>query len=537
MRRLIYFVIILVAVLAIFPIYTRFKASAAPIPPGVYMGNLDLTDLKQADEIAQHLERIYTAPITVHYNDERIPLRAQDIGFRVDVEQMVGEASQYLEGPEFLDIAARYAVGMPQQRRDVPIRYQLDADKLRTWLEDVAAEHDSGPQAVRLLPPTQRYTETGAPQDGLPPGYVGSYTRDWTWTPGRPGYTLNVEESIPAVIAAFTDDENRAADLVLDETPPPPPTMDDLARELDSYTSNFPGFAAIYVHDLVTDGEAAVDADVSFSGMSTLKIGLIAAVMRELARGVHPGDEEAQLVGQWMDYALGESNNYAANQLLQYLGDGDTSAGARRFTEFMRSLGFESTYMQSGYDLQTQLPEIPTPGNQRDDWDTNPDSNLQSTPKEMGRMLSAIYECTLGEGILIERYAQEITPDECHSILYYLSHDEFQEMLWAGLPDPAHAWIVHKHGFAFESHSDVALIWGPAGPYVMSVFLYRSGWMDWETSNGTLKALSRITWNFFEFKKEQMDLEPVEPIVLTPPPGYVPVAEEYIPVASTGFQQ
>ena len=306
---------------------------------------------------------------------------------------------------------------------------------------------------------------------------------------------------------------------------------------MDAYTSNFPGFAAIYVHDLVTDQEGAVDADVSFSGMSTLKIGLVTAIMQKLSRGVNSVDEEALLVGQWIDYALGESNNYAANQLLKFLGDGDMTAGARRFTEFMRSLGFESTYMQSGYDFQTQLPQIPTPGNQREDWDTNPDSNLQSTPTEMGRMLSAIYECTQGEGILIERYPDDITPDECDAILYYLSHDEFQEMLWAGLPDSANAWIVHKHGFAFESHSDVALIWGPAGPYVMSVFLYRKGWMDWDTSNEALKALSRIAWNFFEFQKEQRGLEAMEPIVLTPPPGYVPVAEAYIPVASTGFQQ
>ena len=209
MRRLVYFVTITVAILAIFPIYTRFKASAAPVPPGVYLGALDLADLKDPAEIGQHLDRIYAAPITVHYNDERIPLRAEDIDFRVDVDQMMAEASQYLEGPDFLDIAVRHAVGMEQQRRDVPVRFTLDTDKLNAWLEAVAVEHDSAPQPVRLLPPTQRYTETGAPEEGLPPGFVGSYTRDWTWTEGQPGYALNVEESIPNVVAAFTREEDR----------------------------------------------------------------------------------------------------------------------------------------------------------------------------------------------------------------------------------------------------------------------------------------------------------------------------------------
>jgi hypothetical protein len=180
-----------------------------------------------------------------------------------------------------------------------------------------------------------------------------------------------------------------------------------------------------------------------------------------------------------------------------------------------------------------QLPQISTPGNQRTDWNTNPDSNLQSTPAEMGRILSAIYECTLGKGLLIEQYAGDITPDECLTILFYMSHDEFQELTWAGVPRPQDTWIVHKHGFAFESHSDVALIWGPTGPYVISVFLYRSGWMDWSTSNSAMKTVSRITWNFFEFQKEQATLARLTPIVLAPPPGYSEI-KEYIPMVSLG---
>ncbi|MDI9549822.1 MAG: serine hydrolase [Chloroflexota bacterium] len=536
MHRFVNFVLILVALLAIFPIYTRYKVAAAPVPPGVHLGGLDLSDLKDAAEIRRHLESIYAEPISLHYEEARLVLRPEDIDFHVDVEQMVTEAMQYLEGSAFLDIAVRHALGIPQQRRDVPVRFMLDAGKLRAQLEAIAAEYDHGPQGARVLPPTSRWAEGAAASAGLPAGYVGSYTRDWTWTAGRPGYTLDVEASIPLVIAALTRETDRDVSLALIETPAPPLSLDDLARELDSATSNFPGFAAIYVHDLVTDEEATIDADVSFSGMSTLKIGLAAAIMRKLDNGLRSSDGGAELVGQWLDYALGESNNYAANQLLSFLGDGDVAAGTREFTEFMRSLGFVNTYMQSGYDAQVQLPQIPTPGNQRTDWETNPDSNLQSTPAEMGRILSAIYQCTLGEGVLVERYPDEITPDECSAILFYMSHDEFQELIWAGLPHPADAWIVHKHGFAFESHSDVALVWGPSGPYVLSIFLFRKGWMDWGTSNSTMKSISRIVWNFFEQRQDQMQLDAPEPVVLTPPAGYAPIKDEYISVASTGFQ-
>ncbi len=174
---------------------------------------------------------------------------------------------------------------------------------------------------------------------------------------------------------------------------------------------------------------------------------------------------------------------------------------------------------------QTQLAQIPTPGNQRDDWTTNADTNLQSTPRDMGRLLTAIYECTEGHGLLIDTFPEEITPEECKHILFYMGHDEFQELIWSGLPKIDEAWIVHKHGFAFESHSDVGLIWGPTGPYVLSVFLFREGWMDWETSNEAMKNVSRIVWNFFEFQQQLLDEEAPPPLELTPPPGYVPLGE------------
>lgn len=537
MRKFLRFAAVLVIVLAFFPLYTRFKVAAAPVPPGVYLGGMDLSDLKDPQEIRRHLEQVYTAPLDVRFGDARLVLEPAEVGFRVDVDQMVAEAGQYLAGPAFMEIAMRQALGFDQRRRDVPVRFMLDNAKLRAWLEQVAATYNHAPAAPRLLPPSARWAGGGNATGDLPAGYVGVYHRDWNWVAGAPGQTLDVEASIPLVVDALTQDGARVAQLAWTETPPPIPTMEDLAREINSYLMNFPGFGAAAVYDLQTGQEALVDADVSFSGMSTLKLGIVSALMQQLPNGIAADDPESDLVGQWMDYALGESNNHAANELLAYLGDGSTEVGAQRFTAFMHSLGFENTYMQSGYDVQVQLAEIPTPGNRREDWDTNPDHNLQTTTAEMGRMLTAIYECTQGRGRMMEVYPNDFTPQECETLLFYMSHDEFQELIWAGLPRPNTAWIVHKHGFAFESHSDVALVWGPTGPYVLSIFLYRSGWMDWQTSNTAVKAISRMVWNFFAFQQAQQGVQtPAQPI-LEPPPGYVSIpSKDYIKVASTGYR-
>jgi hypothetical protein len=535
MRKLLQLILIVVCVMALLPLYSRFKAAAAPIPPGVYLAGLNLSDMKDPAEVRRHLEPAYSEPIAVYFGDKRLLLRPQEVDLQIEVEQMIAEAGQYLEGTTFIDIALREAFGFDQQRRDVPLRFMLNGEKLRAWLQQAAAAHDGPPTGARLLPPADRMADGGAA--AMPPGFVGLYTRDWSWVAGSPGYRLDIDASIPLLVAALTRLEDREAHLVVVETPAHPPTIADLERELDRYLADFPGFAAVYIQDLVRELEVNVDADVAFSGMSTLKIGIITLVLQTLKDGIVPGDQASRDLGQLIDYALGESNNYAANRLLSYLGGGDTNAGARRFTEFMRSLGFRSTYMQSGYDAQVAFSEIPTPGNQRDDWSANPDRNLQTTPAEIGQMLASIYECTQGRGLLVVHYPEDFTPEKCMTALYYISHDEFAEMLWGGLPVPQQAWIIHKHGFAYESHSDVALIWGPTGPYVISVFLFRRGWMDWGTSNTAMKAVSRITWNYFDFEQKTLGLERPEPFILEPPPGYVrlPTDYQYRLVASRGF--
>src|SRR3954466_2761610 len=110
MRRLITFIIFLVAILALFRFYTRFKAAAAPIPSGVYLAGLDLSDLKDPAEIRQHLEGLYDIPIEVDFADEQLPLQPQEVDFQLKVEEMVAEAEQYLQGPSFIDIAVREAL-------------------------------------------------------------------------------------------------------------------------------------------------------------------------------------------------------------------------------------------------------------------------------------------------------------------------------------------------------------------------------------------------------------------------------------------
>lgn len=514
------FVLTLILILSIFPLYTRYKASVAPIPPGVHLGGVEMGRVEDVAEAAALLDARNTEPAAVFFGDRRFILRPQDVEYRVDVERMIADAARYLDGPDFMDIALRNLLGLEQKRRDVPVYATVNAEKLTAWLEAVAAENDHPPQPARAIPPRWGWAqESNAPDAST--GFVGAVRDEWQWSVGAPGQKLLLEESMQPILDALGSGEKREAHLLLDETPAGPPTLDDLAAVLNTFTSDFPGFAAIYVQDLTTGEEGTVDVDVAFSGMSTMKVAIVTTLFSRM-----DGVEDVE-IGQLIDYALGESNNVAANGVLRRVGGGDIFTGGRRVTEFMRSLGYVNSFIQTGYDDKIAIAPIPTAANQRTDWDTEADAHLQSTPADMGRLLADVYRCTQGEGKLLALYPGALTPEECKTILFYLSHDEFAELLWAGLPRPAEAWIVHKHGFVNDAHSDLALVWGPTGPYVLSVYLYRRGWMDWETSNAAMKEISRIVWSFFAFQQELHKVTPPEPLVLEAPANYLPVLNSY----------
>nr|HRJ41409.1 hypothetical protein [Caldilineaceae bacterium] len=327
------FVLTLILLLSVFPLYTRYKASAAPIPPGVHLGGVEMGRVKDMAEAASLLDSRNTEPVAVYFGDQRFILRPQDVDYRVDVERMIAEATRYLDGPDFMDIAIRNLLGLPQKRRDVPVYATVNVGKLTVWLQAVADENNHSPQPARAIPPRWDWAqESNAPDAST--GFVGAVRDEWQWSVGAPGQELLVEDSVQPVLDALGSGERREAHLILDETPAGPPTLDDLAAVLNTFTSDFPGFAAIYVQDLATGEEGTVDVDVAFSGMSTMKVAIVTTLFSRME-----GVEDVE-IGQLIDYALGESNNVAANGVLRRVGGGDIFTGGRRVTEFMRGLGY-----------------------------------------------------------------------------------------------------------------------------------------------------------------------------------------------------
>jgi len=108
----------------------------------------------------------------------------------------------------------------------------------------------------------------------------------------------------------------------------------------------------------------------------------------------------------------------------------------------------------------------------------NANRDLPTSARDMARLLTAI---AAGEGGVAEASRLEM--------LSLLHQEWLTEGIVAGVP--AEAAVAHKTGSYTDATHDVALVWGPDGPYVIAVLTDRS--YDWEP----VREVSRAVWEYF----------------------------------------
>jgi beta-lactamase class A len=445
--------------------WLSFQQEQGVVPAGVRLAGLDL-DGANADTVGKALASRFEEPVAVYYSGQRIILRPQVVGFRTDVPAMLAEAhakgTTLREGVVFLG----RMVGRPVAPLDVSLRYILDSAALDNWLNDIAARYDHAPLPPQPIVATLAYTA------------------------GQPGTQLDVPSSRERLVAALTNPMTRTVELTLHEVAAPPVDIKALQSLLQARMDQFPGIGALYLHQTNTGDEISINADVAFAGMSTMKI----AILEEFYRKVdaQPDVETIHLITETTSL----SGNYTANLLLGIIDDGDPEAGVRVVNNSLRTLGLKNTFMATPYDLKMPVPpHIITEANSRKDLSTNADPYMQTTPRDIGSMLEWIVECSQGGGTLLAAYPNQLTPAECQQALDYLALNEVHELITAGVPKGTR--VVHKHGYVSDTHGDVAAVWSPAGPYVLSIYLYQPPWLEWSISSTTMKDLSTAVWNYF----------------------------------------
>ncbi|HZD11769.1 MAG TPA: serine hydrolase [Candidatus Binatia bacterium] len=278
-------------------------------------------------------------------------------------------------------------------------------------------------------------------------------------------------------------------------TQPPdiPPDLGYLRAALDASLQAFDGIAAYYVRDLRRGQVASFNGDVPISGMSMVKIAVLVETYRVL--GQPPDHSQSKLITETATL----SSNYGANLLMEFVaGTPDPYLGAQRVTESMRRLGLYDTFIAVPYDLEPDpryFATYATPANQSAELNTNPDSSMQTTVDDMGRLLTLIFDCSMGQGYLLQVFRDSITPGECREIIDVMAHNNIDAFVEEGVPPGIP--VAHKHGWVAETHGDAAIVELPGSPYVLVVALHRPGWLEWAESTQIIAQLSRLTYAHF----------------------------------------
>lgn len=442
-----------------------YQQEIGPIPPGVIVAGMDLSGAQTLDEAARRLSDALAQPVLVRYAEQRLILHPSEIGFQPDLQTTLAEAASYRRGEHFWRGFWAQIAHQPLPRVEVPLRFTLDTMALARWLQEVASRNDRTPQPPRVIPGT---------------GQIA---------PGKPGRRLDAQASVAGLVAALTSTTNRQVNLVVIEEPAPKPDISLLRELLLDRLKGFPGIPAVWVRDLRHRREIGINEEVAYAAMSTLKIPILIEVYRRLNAAPDAS------IQAWISDMMLQSGNYSSNQLLGFIGDGDPKQGAQMLTESVRRLGLRNTFMAAPFYSPTgMVPHIVTPANQRKDLDTKPDPFMQTTAKDMGLLMEMIVQCADGGGTLLAAYPGQITPDECHQMIDWMLKLRVGALLELGLPEGVP--FAHKHGFIDDTHGDVGAVWGPNGPFVISVFLYKPTWLEWPLSSAVMADIARITYEF-----------------------------------------
>jgi uncharacterized protein YraI/beta-lactamase class A len=253
---------------------------------------------------------------------------------------------------------------------------------------------------------------------------------------------------------------------------------------------------SVFILNLANGESVSLNRGVSYSGVSLMKIPVLVAFYRKL--NSLPTAEQAQRLAEMTVC----SENLSSNRILAFLGDGDEYKGARYVTETMQQYGLKNTFLERPFITGVKPPENATeapfnpPTVEANQTLTDPDPSNQTTPEDLGWLLSGIYQCAATDaGPMKQAFGADITADECRQMVRGMRGNRIGALLEAGVPDGV--VVAHKHGWADEVHADAGIVFSQGAPYVLVVMLRSNTWLLQTDSFPVVAEISRQAFNHF----------------------------------------
>lgn len=262
-----------------------------------------------------------------------------------------------------------------------------------------------------------------------------------------------------------------------------------LEKKLQVVLDSFHGTAGIYVRNLKTGKEVAINADTIFPTASIIKVPILVGIFNKIDSGdftyhqplmyrdsmAHGGsglmqffkDSSETVLNVAITLMLSHSDNTAARWCEQLAGGGIT------INKWLAENGFPFTRLNSR-----------TPGREQAakefGWG-------QTTPREMANLMVMIRE------------GKAVSPAASQRMYRDLTHIFWDEYALSQIPPYVQA--ASKQGMVNDSRSEAVLVNAPHGDYVFYIATKNNKDQRWVPNNEAwqlARNVSRLLWNYFE---------------------------------------
>ncbi len=463
--------------------FVRFSRLRITYPLGMTIAEVPVGGLTRQDA-ADRLLQAYSLPVELNYEDQTILFEPSICGFELDLESMLAAADLERTKQSFWAGFWDYLWSRQRQAISIPLRANYSESRLRTYLKDeIASRYDKPPAPA-------------VPQ----PGTVN-------FSPGTYGTVLDLDTAVLLIDGALQSVNKRSVNLPRQQTNPPRPSLQNLETLLKQTIelNEFDGIVGLYMFNITTQEEVhfayqngadiPTNPDVAFTTASIVKIPIMTSVFKRI------DDQEDPETFNLLEKMIVKSGNDPADWVMERVIH--PTLAPLEVTADMQALGLENTFLAGEFGLGSPLLRvIKTPANQREDVNTDPDLYNQSTPSDIGMLLEDIYICAdNGQGTFKAVFGDEITQDECLTMIDLLKQNKMPSLLEAGVPDVTE--VAHKHGWVttndgiMKTLGDAGIIFSPGGDYILVIFLYHPQQLIWSNASYLVGQLSAAIYNFY----------------------------------------
>jgi beta-lactamase class A len=459
-------------------------------PPGMKIAGVSVGGVNP--QIAsERVLQVYSSPIEVQYGEAVIHVEPSVVGFELDMDSMIAAADLERTGGSFWGGFWNYLWNRDPTPVEIPLTATIAEDRLRAYLQnEISARYDEPPTPAQPVPGSTSFS------------------------PGTPGVILDIDRAVRLIEDTLRSPNNRTVALSFQQSAAARPTMQNLEILLQQNinVAEFNGVIGVYLQDLqngqeihfaMDQGELiSVNPDVAFTASSTVKIPIMVSYFVKYSSDALNEQASALILDM-----IRKSENPPADRLMESL---DALRGPLVVTEDMRKIGLENTFL-AGFFCSPESPcplleRIQTPANQRTDVITDPDLFNQTTPSDIGMLLSDIYQCAeTGGGALIAAFPDKITSEICQQMITFLASDKIGVLIEAGVPEGTQ--VAHKHGWISEPSSgviqnisDAAIVYTPGGNYVLVIYAYDPVQTVWEPVSALFAQMSQAVYNYYNIQ-------------------------------------